>query len=373
MITPEDYKIILLLESDPLMSYSKLAEELGVSWPTAKKRIADLKKRGVIRTPVALCNSKALGLKRLSVIWTVRTIDDLIKLEKLCDAHPYTIYRSRGYGNEYILFAQFNIPPETIPLMKELNDNLVEQKYCDEATILLSSGVRTESFTDLTWYDLSSNKWNFDWNEWFELYLNQSEVFSPPDHLSSVDLKKWKPIDFKILRELTKNPEIKQTELSQKFNLSLTSTHHSYTTVFNNLISSVRARFDRIMFNQVNTRLFWIPNVNETKLYKFFNFINNHPLPFRIGLDILKGNGLLLWGVSLPPFHEHQLALILWRLFQTSYTYTLDTSLDRSMIYWFYPDNFDFKTSYWKIDREYVVDQPLADIQLNSHSDYLRI
>lgn len=363
MISPEDYKIILSLESDPLMPYSKLAEVLGVSWPTAKKRIAELKARGVIRTPVALYNHKVLGLRRLYGIWSVQTIEDLVRLEKLCDAHPYTIYRSRGYGNEYILFTQFAIPPETIPLMKEFNDILVEKKYCNKGTILFSSGVRTESFADLTLFNLSSNKWNFDWEKWFELFQNQSEVFSPPVHSPTIDLKKWKPIDFKILRELTKNPEIKQTELSQKFHLSRTSTHHSYTTVFNNLISSVRPRFDRIMFNQVNTRLFWIPNVNEAKLNKFFNLINNHPLPFRIGLDILQDNGLLLWGVSLPSFHEHQLALTLWRLFQTFPSYTLDTSLDRSMIYWFYPDNFDFKTNYWKIDREYVVDQPLTDIQ----------
>ncbi|MHA2175547.1 MAG: winged helix-turn-helix transcriptional regulator [Candidatus Hodarchaeales archaeon] len=363
MISPEDYQIILLLESDPLMPYSKLADELGVSWPTAKKRLADLKARGVIRTPVALVNPQVLGLRRLSVIWSVQTIDDLIRLEKLCDAHPYTIYRSRGYGNDYILFSQFNIPPETIPLMNEFNDLLVEKRYCDKATILLSSGVRTESFADLSRFNLSSNKWNFDWDKWFELYQSQSEIFSSPNQTPLIDLKKWKPIDFNILRELTKDPEIKQSELSQKFNLSRTSTHHSYTTVFNNLISSVQARFDRIMFNQVNTRLFWIPKVKESKLYKFFNLINNHHLPFRIGLDILQGNGLLLWGISLPTFHEHQLALTLWRLFQTFNSYTLDTSFDRSMIYWFYPDNFDFETKYWKIDREYVVNQPLADIQ----------
>ena len=120
MIPPEDYQIILKLESNPLISYSDLADELGVSWPTAKRKLVDLRSRGVVRTPIAIYNKKALGLQRVTVIWSVENIEHLTLLENLCDIHPYTHYRGRGYGDGFVLFVQFDIPPETLPLMEEL-------------------------------------------------------------------------------------------------------------------------------------------------------------------------------------------------------------------------------------------------------------
>ncbi|MFX0183406.1 MAG: winged helix-turn-helix transcriptional regulator [Candidatus Hodarchaeota archaeon] len=363
MITPEDYQIVLKLESNPLLSYSDLADELGVSWPTAKKRVNTLKSRGVIRSPIAIYKVKSLGLRRITVIWSLRTLKDLITLEKLCDIHPYTVYRVRGYGDGYILLAQFNIPPETLVLIKELLDITVNENYAINAEYLQSSDYRTETFPNLNFYNPDKNEWNFDWSEWIGHIDDQSELLPPEYDFKVEDLKDWKPIDFQILRELTINPEIKQAELMRKFNLSRTNTHLLYNSVFNKLISGIRLRFDRILFNLVNTRFFWIPNPDEKKVIQLFNLIKESPPPFRLGFDILQEKGLLLWGGALPSFHEHQLAHTIWNLFQDFHSYTLDTSVDRSMIYWFYPDNFDFDTHYWKINRDYVIQNPLNELK----------
>jgi len=361
MITPEDYQIVLKLESNPLMSYSDLAKDLGVSWPTAKKRINDLKSRGVIRTPVAIYNFRTLGLQRLAVIWSLKTTDDLLLMEKFCDIHPYTHYRVRGYGNGYILFAQFDVPQKTIPLMKELVTAL-EKDYSNTVILLQSSGYRVESFPNLNYYDITQDIWYFDWTEWLDLFNDQPETLPSQDHYETIDLTEFKPIDFEILREVTKNPGIKQVDLMHQFNLTRTNAHLKYNSVFKNLISSVRARFDRILFDLVNTRVFWIPNPNEKNTNKLFNLIKHSPPPFRFGLDILQPEGCLFWGGDLPNYHEHQLAFSIWKLFQTFNTYTLDISVNTSMIYWFYPNNFDFGTHYWKTDREYVVEKPLEEL-----------
>ncbi|UCG01303.1 MAG: winged helix-turn-helix transcriptional regulator [Candidatus Heimdallarchaeota archaeon] len=362
MITPEDYQIVLKLESNPLISYSDLADELGVSWPTAKRKLNDLKSRGVIRTPVALYNIKALGLQRITVIWSLESIENLTLMEKLCDLHPYTHYRVRGYGDGFVLFAQFDIPPETISLMKELIDTLEQENYVSVTEILQSSGYQIEVFPDLNFYDLQHNKWHFNWNEWLSLIEDQPENLPKPEP-QKIGLEEWKLIDFKILRELTKNPEIKQAELMRLLDLTRTNVHLKYNLVFENLISSVRSRYDRILFNLVNTRLFWVSNEDKKRIHQFFNLINEAPPPFRFGMDILKDNGFVFWGGALPSFHEHQLAFSIWKLFQSFATYTLDTSADTSMIYWFYPENFDFNTHYWKIDREYVLEYPLEELR----------
>jgi DNA-binding Lrp family transcriptional regulator len=362
MITPEDYQIVLKLESNPLISYSNLADELGVSWPTAKRKLNDLKSRGVIRTPVAVYNINTLGLQRITVIWSIKNFNNLILLEKFCDIHPYTHYRVRGYGNGFVLFAQFDIPPKSISLMNELIEALEEEKYVIATEFLESSGYQIEAFPDLNFYDLQQNKWHFDWDEWLGLFDDQPETLPTPES-QKIKLEEWKPIDFKILRELTKNPEIKQAELMRLFNLTRTHIHHKYNLVFKNLISNVRSRFDRFLFNLVNTRLFWIPNPSKEKTSKFFNLIDNAPPPFRFGIDVLKQNGFLFWGGALPSFHEHQLAMSIWKLFQSFNTYTLDTSENASMIYWFFPENFDFDSHYWKTDQIYFLEKPLEELK----------
>ncbi|MFX1284234.1 MAG: winged helix-turn-helix transcriptional regulator [Promethearchaeota archaeon] len=363
MITSEEYKIVLKLEANPLISYSDLADELGVSWPTAKRKLKDLKSRGVIRTPVALYNTRTLGLQRLTVIWSLQALEDLNLMEKLCDIHPYTHYRVRGYANGYVLFAQFDIPSQIIPLMRELNKILLEENYSVTTEMLQSSGYQAETFPNVNFFDPYLNKWNFNWLEWLDLIEDQPSVLPPLDNSKKIGLDEWKPIDFKILRELTKNPEVKQAELMRKFNLTRTNVHLKYNLIFDNLISNIRSRIDRIRFNLVNTRLFWISNPDERKMYQLFNLIKNAPPPFRLGMDILQDHGFLLWGGALPSYHEHQLAFSIWKLFQSFNTYTLDTSIDTSMIYWFYPNNFDFDTQYWKINREYVVEKPLEELR----------
>lgn len=100
------------------------------------------------------------------------------------------------------------------------------------------------------------------------------------------------------------------------------------------MISSVRCQFDRILFNLINARLFWIPHSPEKKMNQLFNLMNDSPPPFNFGMDILEKEVFLFGDVTLPTFHEHQLALSIWKHFQDFNTYTLDTSVDKSIVYW---------------------------------------
>jgi DNA-binding Lrp family transcriptional regulator len=368
MLSVEDYRIVQKLETNPLMPYTEFASELGISWSTTKKRVNELKARGVIRTPVAIYSNELLGLHRMSFIWTLESRKDLSLMETFCDIHPYTHYRCRGYGRGFILFIQFDVPPEVIPQMKELSTVLQEEQFVRDITTLESSGTQLETFPDLQHFDLDAREWVFDWNEWLSLIPQQPEILKPKTSSPPLSLKEWDPIDFQILRKLTANAETKQAELMREFELSRTETHRRYNKVFENLISSVRLRYNRILFDLVNTNLFWIQNPDKTQLHRLFNLMSSTPPPFRMGLDILKQDGFFLWAGAVPSIHEHHLAFSLWQLFETFETYTLDTSVNNAAIYYFYPNNFDFDTQYWRADREYTIDQPLKELEAHVSS-----
>lgn len=345
-----------------MIPFSEFAAELGISWATAKKKVNELKNRGVIRTPMALCDHERLGLHRISFIWIINDKKSLLLLEKLCDIHPYTIYRCRGYGKGFILYVQFYVPPETIPLMKEFSIILKEQGYLSEATVMESSGINLETFPNILYFDFKTNKWNFDWNSWTNLVSKQSQTIKQKK-TSKISLKDWESVDFEILRSLTTNAEVKQADLMREFKLSRTEIHRRYNKVYKNLVSSVRLQYNRIIFNLVNTHLFLISEPNIKARNQFFNLMKDSPLPFRIGLDILKNDGLLVWAGAMPPIHEHQLAFSLWRLFNTFQTYRLDASVQSATSYWFHPKNYDFETHCWITDRNYIIEHPLNELE----------
>lgn len=361
LIPLEDLQIIQKLEKNPLMSFSELAQELRVSWPTAKRRVTDLKARGIIREPVGVYNIDNLNLNRISILWSLENPNQLAQMEKFCDLHPYTHFRARGYGSGFILFTQFNVPLEITPLIKELRVILKEKGCCVDSQLLESSGRRVETFSELDFFDPNIGQWYFDWNNWIDSFLHQPERISLPEPAERILLETWDLTDFKILRMLTANTEIKQAEIMRELKLTRTETHRRYNRVFENLISGVRLSYDRTLFDLVDTQLFLVKNIDERKSCQFYHLMKSIPPPFRMGLDILKDESFYLWSKALPSNHGQQLVFSLWKIFNSFETYILDSN--EAILYWFYPDNFDFEHHYWKTSRKYVVDDPITALE----------
>ena len=61
-----------------------------------------------------------------------------------------------------------------------------------------------------------------------------------------------------------------------------------------------------------------------------------------------------------------------WENLPNLETYLLDTKDNSSMVYWFYPPNFDFDQGKWKKTREYIVIDPLERLNI-SPSNKLKI
>ena len=357
-LSSEDFAILLAFESNPFMPMTELADVLGVTRITAKKRVDDLKARDIIRTPIAISDHIKLGLHRINVIAEVKSIEDLKILEKACDEHPYTYYRVRAFAGNFKLFMQFNIPWNSEKNIKKFLDELQKKKIIQSYTLLHSIEVRTDDYADLKRYNAKLSTWNFSWKEWFDNVNNFSKKL-PKEPLKDVDYSTFTQNHFKILRMLTANGSLKQIDIKEKLNISKTQAHREFNFVKDNYIITTRFIYNREIFDLTETYIAIGYDVPDEKIAQIYNAMEKNPPPFRLALDILENNTILLWG-NMSPAQASGFAFSMWEHINTTQILTLDTK--KSKMYWFYPENFDLVNQQWKVTEEYMVNEPLERI-----------
>src|ERR1051325_3447853 len=68
-ISPNDAKILSVLQRDGRLPYQELGAEVGMSGPSAHERVKKLEARGVITGYAALVDPRALGYDILAFSW----------------------------------------------------------------------------------------------------------------------------------------------------------------------------------------------------------------------------------------------------------------------------------------------------------------
>ena len=171
------------------------------------------------------------------------------------------------------------------------------------------------------------------------------------------------PVDLQILRELTKNAGIKQTEIREILHLSRSTASRRVKMIIDNYIESIRAQINRSRFDVVATKLFLClesPEVPRNQIYNAFSSSSSPPFP--LSIDLLEKGTISLWG-RMPPSHEHNLFYTLWYHLPELQIFTMDTVGNHSQLYWFYPDNFNQETKTWKKDENYIIEGPLNELR----------
>ncbi|MFW9852816.1 MAG: winged helix-turn-helix transcriptional regulator [Candidatus Thorarchaeota archaeon] len=357
-ISTKDLALIFALEEDPFISITKLAEMLKLSRPTVKKRMENLKKQGILGKPIALYQPENLGLERKHIFAEVSTQGDLKKLEKACEEHPYTRYRVRTFGGTFGLYMQFEIPPNTLQLLNEFMLNLQESKFIINFKIFESCGTRTVSFPDLSKFNVENLTWDFSWDKWFKSLKSYSSEINNLEK-EETDFSVYKPSHLQVLRKISSDASINQSELKDVLGLSKTEAHRSYKYVMDKYIDRVRLIYDRESFNLTETYLAISTFIGEEKQGQIYNQMKENPPPFHISVDMLKNYGIIIWG-NMSTSQATDFAFSSWKSLNNANIYILNTKKGGSRMYWFYPNNFDFKEQYWKISREYMVDEPLS-------------
>ncbi len=359
----KDMELLLALVEDPTISITELAEKLKLSRPTVKARLDNLKERGMIRKPIVLYKPETLGLERKHVLVEVSSKESIKLLEDSCDTHPYTVYRARTFGGKFGLYMQFEVPPNTLGLLKEYFQILKQKKYINTFRIYESSGLRQISYPDLEKFNSETLSWNFSWDKWFRKLKSYPTSHDKTTENTSI-YTNYKPIQFKILRELTSNASNatkKQSELKEKFNLSKTDAHRHYNYVMDNYVDKVRLLIDKRSFNLTETYIAVASSVTQERKNQLYNLMKDNPPPFHVSLDILKGTNLFMWG-NMSASQASEFAFSIWNTLQNVEVYILNTKDKGSRNYWFYDENYDFDNKCWKTSSEYMVKEPLSNL-----------
>ncbi|MHA1994006.1 MAG: Lrp/AsnC family transcriptional regulator [Candidatus Hodarchaeales archaeon] len=353
----EDIAILLALYQDPFMSMSELSRQVKIPESETTERYHFLKEKGVIKNPIAIYNPESLGLQRIHVITVLPDFPCLEIMEELCNAHPYTHYRTRIFGGNIGLFIQFDIPSGTREKIEKLFEKLVEQKMITSFEISESSGVRTESYPNLDKYNAGTSSWSFIWPIWFAAL----EVDPPPLPFHSKFIKNltnFTPAQAQILRFLTSNASLSIEELCNKTDLNKEVVEKEYPIVKENYVGAIRFIYDREIFDLTETILAFGSEVDLRRQEQLYNGIKIDAPPFFLSLDILQNNKILIW-ITMSPGQASDFTYACWQNIPNFKIQVLDTKSQGSMLYCFYPDNFDFANRKWKSSTVYMVDEPL--------------
>ena len=355
----EDFAILLALNQNSFMSMSELSRQIKVPESEATERYDLLKAKGVIKYPIAIFNPESLGLQRIHVITVLPDYPCLEMIEELCTAHPYTHYRTRIFGGSIGVFIQFDIPIGTRKYIEMLFETLVEKKIVTSFEISESNGVRTESYPNLDKYNAGTSSWSFIWPIWFATL----EVDPPrlPTPLETIrNLSEFTPAQGKILKFLTENASLSIDELCDKTGLNKEAVETEYPIVMEKYVGAIRFMYDREIFDLTETIIAFGSEVDLRSQERLYNGIKTDTPPFFLSLDILKDNKILIW-ITMSPGQASDFTYACWQNIPNFKIHVLDTKTQGSMLYCFYPDNFDFMSGKWKISQEYMVDEPLHD------------
>ncbi|RLD42360.1 MAG: hypothetical protein DRI86_11825 [Bacteroidetes bacterium] len=359
-----EYLTLLLLQENPNITYASVAEFFNISTPTAKKRIEELKLKGIYRGKKVQYIPEALGLTRYIVLIFVDNLRKLTTAEKALDIHPYTTHRSRVYGSKLGLYSMFDFPSVDGTLLEDFFMELKKMGIIRSFRIFQSIGIRKDYQIDLKQVSIRTMFWEYNWDDFTNALLyTHNNITLPKPH--STMLSMMKEIDFKILRILTFNADITKKEISRRLNTNPTEVWRRIQFLEENVLSGYRAKINRQYFNVSSTKLIVISFTSVDALKKcFYAFTRTKRPPFRYTLEIVtdneKGKKLVLY-VSLPQYHEAQLCYALSQIGNLE-VYNLDTTGEASVTYSFYEGNFDFKNRIWKKSKEYIIDEPIKKL-----------
>ena len=403
-----DQKILHVLRNYPLEPYSKQAERLKISPQTMIRRVNGLKEKNILYYPIASFVPERISLYRYGVMFSISSLHQFTLLQNALSEHKYIRAYNRYYGENFGIFAHFELPENSENFFNQYLEHLVEQEYCDDFFTMKSMGYRFSRPQPLPNYSLNPEP--FDLIKFWEKRLTKSA--SLPRLPSAIDLQTIEPLHFQLLKDLTtsitngrtidirtkqtdlikhyedyykhlkkKNQQAANSEedrlteveeamlynLSEFFddknmhNVKVEFGRKYYNLVMNNLITNPRWNFSRKLFEQHATRAYYIENIPEKEKAQIFRFLNEETLPFQSHLELFN-KGIFL-RLTMPPYYESKINYIIWSTFKDYKIYSLDFFGTHGLYWTFEYDNFDWKAQNWRTDKDWMLDSTISKIE----------
>ena len=406
-----DQKILNVLQNYTLEPYSKQAERLGISPQTMIRRVESLKEREILRFPIASFIPERLSLSRYGVMFSISSLHQFTLLQNALSEHKYIRAYNRFYGENFGIYAHFDLPPNTEAIFTKYLEYLLNEEYCDSYFIMKSMGYRLSQPEPLKSYSSEPEKLKFDVISFWEKRLNKSTTL--PRLPSAIDSNLIEPLHFMLLRDLTTSVRngttidirSKQTELVKHYRdyyeslakkIKLTDAEEAclynlssffdtknipknengktivsdaakvefgrkyYSLVFNNLITNPRWNFSRKLSEQHVTRAYFIENIPEQEKAQIFRFLNEEKIPFQTFFELFN-KGIFL-RLSMPPYYDSKINYLIWSSFKDYKIYSLDFFGKHGTYWTFEFDSYDWAKKGWRTDDEWMYDSVIENI-----------
>lgn len=220
-----DIYIIRALETLGPRNMTAIARKLGMHPRTLRDRVKRLKSHFFLELLTGLYHTN-IGLKKAVVLAEAIPGRETVLLDCL-SANDFWIYLGPCYGMFDGCVGVFTIPKDHCSQFDNFLHEIEKIGAARKIRHFWSTCFHGVSFTD-KWFDSSSQKWIFKWEEWIrEIPKKGTELpytlLDPHDFPQKAD-----KLDVLILKELEKNPEITFAKLGEVLEASPQKIHYHY-------------------------------------------------------------------------------------------------------------------------------------------------
>ncbi len=374
MNSKEQKNLMLLLQNDPLLSYTDISKKMEITAPTAKSWIESLISEKLILGVNGIVDINKLGLENHTYKISIENSEETFKmLDYLAEIHPYTYYKNYFFGGSSGIFIQFNLPVGAKKKIDDLFSKL--HKISGINKIINFSGYNIDINTYPKINNFSNGRWIFNFDHWFEeTDIKELKLDNNKESL----LHKLYIEDVIIAREIRIEARRKQIDIiksilenkNNNYNKSEvklfdTSRKRQVSRRFefirkNNIVNHYQLRYNRDKFKLYNQLLF-TGILKEGMVNQLINALNTNPPPFRSNFKLFDYNSFTWW-IDLPPHHISPFTNFLYSLSSKMELSMLDSKHIRSYPLWhrnfIYGDN-----NSWKKSKKWIIEEPYREIE----------
>ncbi len=354
-----NFRLLQFLQKNPTANFSKIAEALGITDKTAKAHYDYLLKKGYIGGVRAKYIPESIGLETNSFLVSLPDLKRVEFLEELAEFHNFTTFRNRIIGNIQGLFIQFDIPGDSSKYLDELFIKLEELSIIEMYEKIPTIGVKLSTTPEFEFFDTLTGDITWDFHEWSKKYDNADSTL-PSDIPEIKNVQEGiNELDIKLLTEITKGSKYyhKQIDFAKKFKVSPVQITRRMNFLNTNVVK-YRILYTRSKIQSVDLVLFR-GKCSEERKNKLYNLLNEHPIPFDTGLELLQDG--FLWRMNTPPTFTSFFSEFLWKISSRLNYYSFDHT--KSRLYHFYDKNFDIDSKEWRATRKEIYEEPLNWIE----------
>lgn len=365
-----DLQLLLTLQEDPLQTYSNIASNLGKSVKTISRWVSRLEASNLFQPIRAILDYPLLGLEVIDVIVEIKNLKNVKIMEKFCDSHPLTAFRTRINGAINGLYLMFLAPKNTRLYYQEIFDSLKNQSIITSSLIEIVEEKTVITKFNLNYWNNDTLEWSFNWDEWEKSFEERKIEKIPKLRMPQFNEKLFNKLDYiniYLLRLLNINAKIKLKEIEHlllndlKVTESLQRISERVNFLKKNFIIEYRLNFNPRVLDIYNT-LFIKVKCNEGFKTKIKGQILLNPPPFPGYFRTIPEG--FIWYISMPATHFSKVSSILWREEVEKYEVSF-IDYANSDQYQFWEEIWDRETKNWKNSKDFIVNDPLRKILEN--------